>query len=182
LTIEPWLIERSEYVLSDQRMRVRADECRRSDGVRIGPIYVIEAPIDAVNVLAVTREHEVILVREYHHATRIVGLGIVGGGIEPDETPEDAVRRELLEETGYVPGEIRPLGTTYMNWRTHTNRVHHFVALDCRLTGAQSLDEFEEIEVVLTSLDAFDPMVLQQTYHLANALLAIPHLAALARG
>lgn len=159
-------------------MTLRADECRRSDGTRIGPIYVIETPIDAVNVLAVTTRNEVVMVREYHHATQIVGLGIVGGGIEVGENPEEAVRRELLEETGYVAGELHLLGTTYMNWRTQTNRVHHFVALDCELAGPQSLDEFEEIEVVLTPLEAFDPMVLQQSYHLANALLASPHLAA----
>jgi len=36
--------------------------------------------------------------------------GLVGGHIDPGETPEDAARREVREETGFTVGDLTPFG------------------------------------------------------------------------
>lgn len=174
--VQAWSVDSSQYLVDGPGWRMRVDQCRKADGTPVGPIHVIEVPGDAVNVLALTADREVILVRESHHAAGVIALGIPGGGVEPGERNEDAIRRELMEETGYQAGEVRLLGSTFMNWRLQTNRVHHFLALDCTLAGPQALDEFEDIEIVLVPLDEFDPTILEQGFHLTTALLAREHI------
>ncbi len=169
----PWSIESSSYPLIDPWIRVRADECRRANGASVSPYYVIENS-EWVTVFAVTQSAEVILITEYHHGARIVGVGLPGGGTADDrETPLEAASRELLEETGYAPSRLVPMGSAFANWGNQTNRVHFFLASECTLVAPQALDENEEIEISLVPLAAFSPTSLEQSYHLTAALLAV---------
>ncbi len=177
--LQPWITESSTYPLSDRWIRVRADHCHRSNGATVSPYYVLENS-DWVAVFAVTQQLDVILVTEYHHGAGVIGLGLPGGGTSStSESPLAAAHRELLEETGYEPGTLESVGSGFANWANQTNRVHYVLALDCVLVAPQDLDENEEIEVSLMPLADFDPKKLQQSYHLAAALLSTQRLATL---
>ncbi len=55
-----------------------------------------------VNIIPLTPENEVVLVRQYRHGIRDLSLEIPGGLVEEQDTPEETARRELREETGYI--------------------------------------------------------------------------------
>lgn len=105
-----------------------------------------------VNAVALTPDNQVILVRQFRAGPEKIMHELPGGFVDEGEEPVEAVIRELMEETGYVPGEIEELGTTqkdaYLN-----GTWHGFFMTNCELKGIQELDEGEHIEVELVSID-----------------------------
>ena len=72
------------------------------------PHYALEGP-DCVSVLAVTGDQQVLLVRQYRPALECYTIELPSGHIDPDEAPEEAARRELVEETGYQASALELL-------------------------------------------------------------------------
>jgi 8-oxo-dGTP pyrophosphatase MutT (NUDIX family) len=145
-----WRILKSEFLLQTGFIRLRVDECELPDG-RIMPLYhVIEFP-DWVNIVPVTGDGQMILVRQYRHAAGREFLEIPGGGTDPrrHEDPQTGAARELLEETGYRAGEWVNCGFQYPNPALQNNRMHIFLALNCEKVSEPSLDPFEDLTVEL---------------------------------
>lgn len=159
----PWRVVDSELVVADRWIRLRADDCRDAEKSTIAPYYVLEYD-EWISVLALDDAGNAVVVEEYRHGAGIVAVGTIGGGVEPGEGPADAALRELREETGYAAGELIELGATWANFGSHTNRVHHFLALGCRTAGEQHLDDSEAITVHLLSPDGLGKH-LEQSYH-----------------
>src|SRR5688572_21410849 len=90
----------SSYLHKGPWATVRTDKCQMPDGRIVDEYYVLEYP-NWVNAVAITGDGGILMVRQYRHAANIVSLEIPGGVIDGDEKPEEAMRRELLEETGY---------------------------------------------------------------------------------
>jgi 8-oxo-dGTP pyrophosphatase MutT (NUDIX family) len=103
-------------------------------GGRSHPFYRIDAG-EWVNVIPVTRDEEVVMVRQYRHGAREFTLEIPGGIVDPGESPVEAAARELLEETGYRAGSVQPLGALNPNPALFGNRVHTFLAEGCERVG-----------------------------------------------
>lgn len=104
-------------------------------------------------VLALTEKNEVILAKQYRPGPKKVLLELPGGGIEKGETPEEAIARELLEETGYT-GNTKRVTRAYECGYSPMHR-YCFVATGCTKVAEQKLDEGEFIEVVLMPLPQF---------------------------
>lgn len=149
----------SRYLVKEQWATLRVDTCKMPNGTLIEDYYVLEYP-GWVNAIALTENNEVILIRQYRHAAEKVILEIPGGCIDPGEDPETAVKRELLEETGYQFESIESLGTLYANPSTAGNITTSFLAKGGKRTQEQHLDGREEIEVMTVSLEEFKRLVL----------------------
>jgi 8-oxo-dGTP pyrophosphatase MutT (NUDIX family) len=108
--------------------------------------YVLEYN-NWVNAVAITEDNKVIMVHQYRHAAEIVSLEIPGGVIDEGESPEQALRRELLEETGYQFDDFELLCTVYANPSTANNHTFCYLAKGGKKVQEQSLDEQEEIIV-----------------------------------
>ncbi|MCG8590241.1 MAG: NUDIX hydrolase [Proteobacteria bacterium] len=85
---------------------------------------------DWVNVVPLTSDDQIVMIRQYRHGADQVTLEIPGGLIDPGEAPVAAAARELLEETGYGSTRVEPVGVVNPNPALFGNRCHTFVARD----------------------------------------------------
>jgi ADP-ribose pyrophosphatase len=106
----------------------------------------------ACAVIALTPENMVVIAEQFRLGPEVIMDELPGGGSEKDESLEDAVKRELLEETGYTVGSITYLGLVYKDAYTNT-QWHFFLARDCIDTGSQHLDDGEFVTPKLITID-----------------------------
>lgn len=85
---------------------------------------------DCVAIIAVDDADNVLLVKQYRQPIDKDLLEIPAGGIELGESPEAAVQRELREETGYMPKQLKKLGGFYSVPGYGTEYLHLFLATD----------------------------------------------------
>ncbi len=113
---------------------------------------VINSP-DWVNVIAVTPDSRLVLVRQFRYGIDAFSLEIPGGVMDPGEDPIEAGLRELREETGYSGVRARLLGSVHPNPAFQSNRAH-FVLVEA-VTRSHELewDADEEIEVVVEPIE-----------------------------
>ena len=130
---------------------LRTDRVRSPRTGESYDFYVLESS-SWVNVIPLTADGEVVMVRQYRHGIRENTLEIPGGLVENSDSPEEAASRELLEETGYAATEIVPLGWVHPNPAIQNNRCYSFLAMDVTPAGQQTLDDREDIEVVIRPL------------------------------
>lgn len=116
--------------------------------------YVVDFP-DWVHVVALTKDGQVILLRQYRQAAKETFWEIPGGTLEPGHESKSlqAAQRELQEETGYTSSRWKLLGTHYPNPALQTNQIHTYLALDCEQTHDLELDPYEDLEVELKSVE-----------------------------
>lgn len=147
-----WETISSEYLFRRPWLTVRHDKVRLPDG-RINPeFYVLEYP-DWVNIIAITENGEFVMERQYRHGLDKTCYEIAAGVVENGETPLEAARRELEEETGYGGGEWKELMLISGNPSTTSNLTHCFLAEGVKKVSAQHLDSTEDLSVCLLSLD-----------------------------
>lgn len=145
-----WKTLSSEYLIKRPWLTARRDKVQLPDGRILDEYYVLEYPI-WVNVIAITKEGEMVLVRQYRHALGRTNFELVAGVLEKGEDPLVAAQRELLEETGYSGGEWKELMQLSATSSTMTNLTHCFLAEGVEKTALQNLDASEDLEVYVFS-------------------------------
>ena len=150
-----WRRVRSTHVADCRVFRVREDECVcENDGLE-ADFYVIENP-DWVNVIALTGQREIVLIDQFRHGTGSIVTEIPGGMVDPNESPEAAARRELIEETGYAPASLKLLGVSRPNPAIQNNTMFHYLAEGCVKAHDVAFDDHESIVTRLAPLISVD--------------------------
>lgn len=153
---ETWKRTESHRVADCRVFSVRED--RSVNGDKSGTFYVIENP-DWVNVIALTKERNVVLIEQFRHGVEQITLEIPGGMVDGDEDPETAARRELLEETGYSSERWIHLGSSLPNPALQSNVIHHFLAVDAEKTADVSFDDHESVVTSLVHIDEVPTLI-----------------------
>lgn len=144
-------IESSRAIWSGEFSTLHEDLLTR-EGLEERKSYVhMRLHSDAAVVLAQDMEGRFILNHEYRHPTKEYLLGCPGGRMEEGEDPVETGRRELIEETGYVPEEVILLGSCYPLPAVCNQKIYFIWAKNCKKLNAQNLDPMEYIETELKS-------------------------------
>ena len=130
---------------------IRSDRAVSPRTGRPHDFFVLETP-PWVNIIPITPDRRVVLVRQYRHGTGRVTLEIPGGLVEDGDSPESAAARELKEETGYESPRISLLGEVHPNPAIQDTVCYTYTAMDAVCVSEPSPDEKEDIEVVLRPL------------------------------
>lgn len=161
----------SEYVIRRPWLTARRDRLKMPDGTENPEFYVLEYP-DWVNVIAITADERFLMVRQYRHGLGVISTELCAGVIEEGESPLEAAKRELLEETGYEGGEWELQCVISGNPSTTNNLTHCFLARGVKPTGRMHLDATEDIVPVLLSREELLAML--ERDEMKQALMLAP--------
>jgi ADP-ribose pyrophosphatase len=151
MTLRPWVHEEREFVAEMKVFRVYRVRSRSPRTGRYCDLSLLEAG-NWVNVVALTPEKEIVLVRQFRHGTADFTLEIPGGMVDHGETPAQAASRELSEESGYVGDEPILLGSVAPNPALFNNHCYTYLIENCRPSSIIQLDHGEDLEVSIRPL------------------------------
>jgi ADP-ribose pyrophosphatase len=146
-----WKTLESQQVFKSGLVTIDKEKCEMPDGRVMPGYYILHFP-DWVNIVPVTKDNQIVLIKQYRHATGEIHWEVPGGAVHRGEDPKLAALRELEEETGYTSSELIKVADNYPNPALQDNKIHTYLAKNCTFKGAQALDPFEEIDVELMEL------------------------------
>jgi len=152
---------------------IRKNRCRSPRTGQEHAFYVIDFP-DWVQIIPITPDNQVVMVRQYRHGGAGIFLELPGGLIDPDdESPEESARRELLEETGYRAEELILLTRTYPQPAVLNHMGLTYLARGATRLTETNLDAAEDIEVCLVELQGIPGMIRRGEINHGQAVMAL---------
>jgi ADP-ribose diphosphatase len=171
--VDRWKKQDSQPLHDYGFIRLRRDSYVHPDLDGERKFIVIDSH-DWVNVVAVTPDQQIVLIRQFRYGVGDIRWEIPAGVIEPGEMPADAAVRELREETGFAGQAPEMLCSYDPNPAIHSNHCTSYLVRDAQLVHELDLDDNEVIEVVLKSAEEVEAMILRGEF--SHALLQLPLL------
>jgi 8-oxo-dGTP pyrophosphatase MutT (NUDIX family) len=176
-------ITKQTEVFSCRIFRTFENELNHVETQQTIQVYTLKFS-DWVNVIPVTPDGQIVLVRQHRFGTDTVTLETPGGAVDPQEKDLTmAALRELEEETGLTTNRILSLPGMYPNPAIQGNRITYFLALNVAPPEKREHfpDPFERLEIVTMPLaEALHAVRTGQINHALAALgilLAEPYLS-----
>ncbi|MBO4500290.1 MAG: NUDIX hydrolase [Bacteroidaceae bacterium] len=167
-----WKVLKSETLLNKGTwMHLRQDRVQLPSGSIVPEWFVLEFP-DWVNVIAITKNGDFVMEDQYRHALGETHFELVAGVIDEGETPLEAARRELSEETGFGGGEWSLFMQLSPNPTNHTNWSYTFLATGVERLQKQHQEPTEDINIDIFSRN--EVLELLHTGQIVQALHAAP--------
>jgi len=110
---------------------------------------------DAVAILAITEEKKILLVKQHRFGANKEMVEIPAGYVDENESYQSAVKRELLEETGYEAKKIKKIFAVYTSPGIATSKLILFFSENVKKISKQNLDEDEFVEILELSFKEF---------------------------
>jgi ADP-ribose pyrophosphatase len=152
MPLKPWVLLGSKQIAETRIFKLLQD---RWVSPRTGQEHTFSSieSADFVNVLGVTTDDRLLMIRQFRFGTREFTLEVAGGMVEPGEDHALTAVRELREETGYVGKTCQYLGYCLPNPAIFNNRAHMYLIEGCERDGELVLDPGEDIEVTPTPVE-----------------------------
>ena len=170
------VIKLEKQDLKGKFLKSEVYDCTLNNGEIIRREKLVKGNNDgsAAVILPVTKDNDVVLTVEPRVFTkRTVGVGVPAGYIEPSEEPIIAAKRELSEETGYVPENVISLGGFYQDMGVSSAYNRLFLAKGCEKKKDQHLDESEFIRYFTCTYDEALELIDMEYIQGCNAILTL---------
>lgn len=158
-SIEKWQLSKEKTVFTARIFTVESHIAKNPRNNIEAEYFTLKFP-DFVNVIAVTEDKNVVLIKQFKHGSKEIEIEVPGGCIDHGECPLEAGVRELAEETGYTGGKPQLIGTNLPNPAIQGNRCYTVLIENCHLSKARELDEGEDIEVFKIPLKDVKDMII----------------------
>jgi 8-oxo-dGTP pyrophosphatase MutT (NUDIX family) len=169
--IKPWKKISSKPAGNFRIFTIRSDLKISPRTGREHDFYVIDC-VDWVNVIAITADHQLVMIEQYRHGSDTVELEIPGGMIDAkDASPLSAGVRELREETGYEGGNARIIGRIYPNPAIMSNTCFTLLVENCQLKHPVEWDQGEDLLTRLVPVAEIPQLV--ATGKIRHSLVAV---------
>lgn len=173
-SVEPFATLDSKLEGDFRIFKLWTDRVRNPRNGRERDFYRLACP-EWLNVIPLTADDQVVMIRQYRSGPRRVELEIPGGMVDPGEEPAGAAIRELLEETGYAPTAgpkgMDLLGAIEPNPAIQDNRCHSYLARNCEKVSEPMLEEMEDVAVELVPLADVPGLI--QSGEISHALVVV---------
>lgn len=165
-------LDRKQIYRAEPWIDLSVEMVQLPDGKIVEDFHQLTLP-DFATVFTETEDGKILMLRQYKHGPRKVGLMLPGGIVEPNEDHADAVKRELLEETGYRAEGWCFLGSFAINANLGCGNGHIY-----RASGAIQIQEpdsgdYEEMEILLLDKSQVISAVLEGRIQVMSHVAAI---------
>lgn len=143
-----WNLLKSSYLYKSKWLTIRKDHVKIPSGHEMNDFYIIEYP-SFVNIIAINKEGKCIIEKQYRHGINRIVYELPAGTIEENETPLEAAKRELLEETGFGGGRWAEYYQSAPNPSNMTSICYTFLAMNVDIINKTQLEESEDLEICL---------------------------------
>ena len=180
--IKPWKKIRSTPIGDFRIFKLRSDIVINPRTGKEHDFYVIDS-VGWVNVIAVTPDHQLVMVEQYRHGSGTIELEIPGGMMDAGETDPVATGvRELREETGYAGENARRLAQVHANPAIFSNVCHIVIVENCRLQHGVEFDHGEDLVTKLVPLADIPQLVATEKIKHPLVVAALYHFDLWQRG
>ena len=172
LELPVWEKLDSEELFSSQWLALRRETCRLPSGRIIDDFFTLELP-DGVAIIAVTNDNQLVLVRQYKHGLGKIVLELPAGNVDPDEDSDTAIRRELVEETGFFADQIEYITTLASKPTRMRALTHIYFASNVTLAVFPEDNDMEFIKTVLVPISELSSLIKKREIITETSLAAI---------
>ena len=177
-----WKKVRSKSAGDFRIFKIRSDTHINPRTGKEHDFYVLDS-VGWVNVVALTPERELVMVRQFRVGSNTVELEIPGGMMDPDETdPLKTAVRELREETGYGGENPRLLGTIWANPAILSNKTYTVLIENCRLKHGVEFDSGEDLTTTLVPVAEVPKLVAEEKIGHSLVVVGLYYLDLYLRG
>ncbi len=167
-----WQLIRSEAGPHIKLFQVRYDWMRNPRNGAEERMVILEGR-DSANVIAITPEQEVVLVRQYRFGIQDYTLELPGGLMEAGESLQAAAMRELAEETGFTGVDWTYLGKFPSNPVFMNSYIHHWLLRGAQFTEVPRLDDGEAVELVFIPVAQLRQALMEGQFQHPHTIMAL---------
>ena len=171
--IKPWPIIESTKDSGTGLFSITTNRCRSPRTDQEHDFYVIDFP-NWVQVIPITPDDQIVMVRQCRHGCGRVFLELPGGLIDKNDlSPDQAAKRELLEETGYCTENLMLLTRIYPQPAVLSNMGLTYMAREVKKVAEPNLDATEDTEVCLVKLQEIPEMIRGEEINHGQTVMAL---------
>ncbi len=169
--IEKWELISEVDVSPSKWFPLFKNTVKLPDGKIVDDYYVSKLG-DVAMILAITKDKELLFVKQYKHGVQEIILELPAGRVGK-KTPDQAAIDELEEETGASVEKMENLGEVFIAPSKDSTKTHAYIVQDVEINSSQKLDETENIEVILIPLNQVEEKIKSGEIKASDTLASI---------